>query len=203
MNFIGKELTHLIQIISKFPGLGPRSAKRIALYLAKQKGSYFEALIHNLSYIKQHLRPCSICSYLDEREPCFFCTSPARLPASICVVADIGDVWAIEKAGFFKGRYHVLGGLLSSFEGWAPQELQIEKLLHRLDDSVSEVILALNTNIEGQSTLYYLSEHIALKCPNIKISSLAKGMPVGSELDYLDQGTLISAFIGRKHVTLE
>lgn len=198
MAFLGEHLENFIQMLSKFPGLGPRSAKRIALYLMKHKMTLLSPLIERLRYLAAHYRPCPICGYFDERSPCFFCTSPTRQPSVICVVADTGDVWALEKAGVFKGRYHILGGLLSSFQGHHPEELHLDQLVSRLDNSVQEVILALNSNMEGQTTLHYVASYLSQQVPSLKISTLARGMPMGGEVDYLDQGTLMSAFLGRK-----
>ncbi|BDB96367.1 recombination mediator RecR [Candidatus Hydrogenosomobacter endosymbioticus] len=199
-SFLSEDMCKVLQVISRLPGLGPKSAKRIVLHLMKNKDVVLENFINSLSFIKERSRCCEICGYVDEKSPCFFCSCDLRDKSALCIVATTGDVWAIEKAGFFNGAYHVLGGLLSTFEGCYPDDLSIDMLLGRIDASVKEVILALNSSIDGQSTMYYIIEHIKRTAPHVRISSLAKGMPIGSELDYIDQGTLMSAFIGRRDV---
>lgn len=200
MGPLSEDLLQLMHMVSKFPGCGPRSAKRIALHLLRHKDSLMDSFISSLQKVKDTLGPCEICGYLDQCTPCFFCNARDRDASTICVVESTGDVWSIEKSGFFKGTYHVLGGLLSAFDGTSPQDLLIDALLKRVNESVIEIIFALSSNIDGQSTMYYISDKIKKKSGTITLSSLAKGMPIGSDLDYLDQGTLISAFSGRRSV---
>lgn len=200
--FLSDDLHHLIQTFCKLPGLGPRSARRIALHLVKNRAPLLLSFIESLLKVAHSHKECSECGYIDARDPCFFCTSIHRDPAILCVVAETGDVWAFEKAAFFKGRYHVLGGLVSAFQGKRPEDLSIESLAPRLTPIVREVILAMDGTLEGQTTLHYLTQKIEMWAPHIRISSLARGMPVGGELDYMDQGTLMSAFIGRQQVQL-
>ena len=199
--FLSHELNQLIQMVSKLPGLGPRSARRIVLHLLKNRDRLIPALTDHLHTVAKVHKECSVCGYVDRKDPCFFCTSPHRDPGIICVVAETGDVWALEKASFFKGRYHVLGGLISAFRRVRPEDLSVYSLRDRLESEVvKEVVLAIDSTVDGQTTLHYLSQQIEQWAPRIRISSLARGMPVGGELDYLDQGTLMSAFLGRQNV---
>lgn len=200
--FLSDAMARFVQLVSKLPGLGPRSARRAALFLVKNRETLLVPLLNSLSQILERLRPCPICGYFDERSPCFFCASD-REDALLCVVADTADVWAIERGGFFRGRYHVLGGLLSVVEGRTPETIGIDRLLCRLDASVREVILAMNGDVDGQSTAYCVAEHVMAHAPYIKISGLARGIPIGGELDYLDPGTLMSSFLERRTIDVE
>jgi recombination protein RecR len=197
---LSEDLKQFIQVFSKFPGLGPRSAKRIALYLTKNRNQIIPILMQNLHRILQNHKECSVCGYMDAKDPCFFCTSPHRDGSAICIVAHTGDVWALEKAAFFKGRYHVLGDLISAFQKKRPEELNIQSLQKRLNSEVREIILAMDSTLDGQTTLHYMAQQVRQWDGSLSISTLARGMPVGGALDYVDHGTLMSAFIGRQAV---
>jgi recombination protein RecR len=197
----GPELKHAISLISRLPGLGPRSARRLVLYFLKRRTDILRPLIKALSDMDEKIKTCDICFNIDTISPCRLCTDEKRqygpLQGSLCVVADVADVWALERAQTFKGRYHILGGLLSAVEGIMPQHLKLESLVKRIAaDNFEEVILALNATVEGQTTLHYIAD--LLKPFNIKITTLAHGVPVGGELDYLDDGTLFTAFSARR-----
>ena len=185
-------LEESIVFFSKLPGLGPRSARRLLLYLLKNKDSQLVKSINFLSKINQELRICSNCGNLDLNDPCTICCDPKRNTNKICVVEEIGDLWAIEKTREFNGQYHVLGGCLSAIDGIGPEELEINKLIDRLKkNKVEEIILATNATSEGQLTAQYIAN--CLSDHKILISRLAHGMPLGSELDYIDEGTLSAA----------
>jgi len=193
------ELDRLIQLLAKLPGLGPRSARRAALFLVKRRESVMEPLAEALAAAAQAIHPCSICGNLDTADPCMLCRDPKRDPALICVVEDVADLWAIERAHAFKGRYHVLGGTLSALDGVGPSELRIDALVARVnEDHAREVILAMNATVEGQTTAHYIGERLA--GANCQISRLAYGVPLGGELDYLDEGTLAAALKARTAV---
>jgi recombination protein RecR len=201
--FLSDDLQQLIQAFCKLPGIGPRSARRVVLHLIKNKHPIMSILRDSLHKVSESHQECGTCGYMDSRNPCFFCTSPHRDPSLLCIVADTGDVWAFEKGSFFKGQYHVLGGVISAFQGKRPEDLNLSALQRRLSDqdTVKEVILAMDGTLEGQTTLNYITQSIHQWAPHIRISSLAKGMPVGGEFDYMDQGTLINAFTGRQNVS--
>ena len=191
------ELERLIQLLAKLPGLGPRSARRAALFLVKRRESVMEPLAEALAAAAQVIHPCSICGNLDTTDPCALCGDPKRDPALICVVEEVADLWAIERAHAFKGRYHVLGGTLSALDGVGPSELRIDALVARVtEDHAREVILAMNATVEGQTTAHYIGERLA--GTNCQISRLAYGVPLGGELDYLDAGTLTEALKARR-----
>jgi recombination protein RecR len=193
------ELDRLIQLLAKLPGLGPRSARRAALFLVKRRESVMEPLAAALAAAAEAIHPCSICGNLDTGDPCVLCRDPKRDAALLCVVEDVADLWAIERAHAFKGRFHVLGGTLSALDGVGPSELRIDALVARVkDDAVREVILALNATVEGQTTAHYIVERLA--GTSAQISRLAHGVPVGGELDYLDEGTLAAAMKARTPV---
>lgn len=198
--FLSQDLRTFFNIFSRIPGIGARSAQRAVLYLLKNQERVLPLLEEVLSNLRHSHHPCSICGYIDNRDPCFFCTSDQRDGALICIVADSGDVWTLEKGAFFKGKYHVLGGLVSSFHGQRPDALNIERLKDRLDGSVKEVIIALDGTMEGQTTLHYLTEKLNAWNSHVRLSTLARGLPVGGSLGYADQGTLTSAFAGRQHL---
>jgi len=189
------ELDTLIQLLAKLPGLGPRSARRAALYLVKRRESLLEPLAGALAKAAAAVRPCAICGNLDTVEPCTICRDPERDPAAICVVEDLADLWALERTGAFRGRYHVLGGTLSALDGIGPEDLNIERLLARLR-SGHELILALNATVEGQTTAHYLVDRLAGR--DVTITRIAQGVPIGGELDYLDDGTLTAALKARR-----
>jgi recombination protein RecR len=190
------QLDNLIQLLSKLPGLGPRSARRAALFLIKRRESLMEPLSLALAEAARAVKPCSICGNLDTIDPCALCNDPARDAALICVVEDVADLWAMERAHIFKGRYHVLGGTLSALDGIGPGELRIDPLVRRVADvPVREVILALNATVEGQTTAHYIIDR--LEGSDVQVTRLAHGVPVGGELDYLDEGTLAAALSAR------
>ena len=190
------ELDRLIQLLAKLPGLGPRSARRAALFLVKRRESVMEPLAEALAAAAEAIHPCSICGNLDTADPCALCSDPKRDAAQICVVEDVADLWAIERAHAFKGRYHVLGGTLSALDGVGPGELRIDALVERVKGGMArEVILALNATVEGQTTAHYITDRLAGVAA--QISRLAHGVPVGGELDYLDEGTLAAALTAR------
>src|SRR6266478_6933388 len=184
------ELDTLIQLLAKLPGLGPRSARRSALHLIKRRESLLEPLAAALAKAAEAVRPCPICGNLDTVEPCAICRDPERDQTAICVVEDLADLWALERTGAFRGHYHVLGGTLSALDGIGPDELNIARLIARLGPE-TELILALTAPVDGQTTAYYLAERAAQS--GARISRLAQGVPLGGELDYLDEGTLTAA----------
>src|ERR1700751_4920575 len=193
------ELDTLIQRLAKWPGLGPRSARRAALYLVKRRESLLEPLAAALANAADAIRPCSICGNLDTVQPCAVCRDPERDATTICVVEDLADLWALERTGAFRGRYHVLGGTLSALDGVGPEDLHIERLLARLRPG-QELILALNATVEGQTTAHYLADRLTSK--DVRITRLAQGVPIGGELDYLDDGTLTAALKARRAVSV-
>jgi len=192
----GQEIERLIQLLAKLPGLGPRSARRAALALLKKRETLLEPLADAMAKAAAALKQCSECGNLDTTDPCALCLDSARDPAVICVVEEVADLWALERAGIFKGRYHVLGGALSALDGVTPERLNLPKLVDRARKGVSEVILAMNATVEGQTTAHYLMD--SLEPLKIKVTRLAHGVPVGGELDYLDEGTLSAAFRARR-----
>ena len=190
------QLDNLIQLLAKLPGLGPRSARRAALFLIKRRESLMEPLSLSLAEAARAVKPCSLCGNLDTIDPCALCSDPGRDAALICVVEDVADLWAIERAHIFKGRYHVLGGTLSALDGIGPGELRIDGLVQRVAEvPVREVILAMNATVEGQTTAHYIIDRLA-DSP-VQVTRLAHGVPVGGELDYLDEGTLAAALSAR------
>lgn len=191
------EIEALISLLAKVPGLGPRSARRAALQLLKRKDALMVPLAAALTEAAERVRACSTCGTLDTQDPCTLCRAPDRDDGLICVVAEVGDVWALERAGAFKGRYHVLGGVLSALDGVRPEDLRIAKLMERAAaPGVREVILALAATVDGQTTAHYLAERLApLK---LTVSRLSHGVPVGGELDLLDDGTLFAALQSRR-----
>jgi recombination protein RecR len=192
------ELDALIQLLAKLPGLGPRSARRAALHLIKRRESLLEPLAAALAKAAEAICPCPICGNLDTVGPCTICRDPERDMATICVVEDLADLWALERTGAFRGRYHVLGGTLSALDGIGPDDLNIERLLARLRPG-QELILALNATVEGQTTAHYLADRLTGK--DVRITRLAQGVPIGGELDYLDDGTLTAALKARRAVS--
>ncbi|MCW5725781.1 MAG: recombination mediator RecR [Maricaulaceae bacterium] len=193
----GPEIERLMQLLAKLPGLGPRSARRAALHLLKKREALMAPLAEALAAAAEKVRACSQCGNLDVSDPCAICAAPGRDAAVICVVETVGDLWALERANAFRGRYHVLGGVLSALDGVRPEDLNIARLLERAaGGGVSEVVLALNATVDGQTTAHYLADRLAPL--GVTITSLARGVPVGGELDYLDDGTLAAAFKSRK-----
>lgn len=193
----GPELTHVISMMSRLPGLGPRSARRLVLYLIKKRQETLKPLMHALFEMESKVKTCEQCFSIDTNSPCTLCTDERRDSASLCVVADVADVWALERAQIYRGRYHVLGGLLSAMDGVMPHQLTLEPLIKRVNDGgITEVVLALNATVEGQTTLHYIAD--LLSESGVRVSTLAHGVPVGGELDYLDDGTLHTAFKARR-----
>lgn len=193
----GPEIERLIQLLAKLPGLGPRSARRVALHLLKKREALMGPLADALSDAADKITACSTCGNLDVSDPCAICAAPDRDPSVICVVETVGDIWALERAAAFKGRYQVLGGVLSPLDGIRPEDLNIGQLLDRAAaPEITEIVLALNATVDGQTTAHYLSDR--LEKLDVTITSLARGVPVGGELDYLDDGTLAAAFKSRR-----
>lgn len=193
----GKDIEKLIKLVAKLPALGQRSARRIVLQLLKKRESLFLPLISAMQDVAQNVKTCEICGNFDTESPCPICTSTTRDDSVICVVQDVADLWAMERVSFFKGKYHVLGGILSALDGVSPEDLNIEKLFYRIQkDGVKEIILALPATIDGQITSNYLIQK--LKNFDVKISTLAQGIPMGGELDYMDEGTIQLALNSRK-----
>ncbi|AQX17895.1 MULTISPECIES: recombination mediator RecR [Bartonella] len=192
----GPEIEHLIQLLARIPGLGPRSARRAALYLIKKKETLLEPLGSAIQETANKVRICSVCGNVDTTNPCSICTDPHRDESIIIVVEDISDLWALERAKFLSARYHVLGGRLSPLDGIGPDELNIASLINRVtNNSITEIILAVNATVEGQTTAHYITDQLSQF--SIKITRLAHGVPVGGELDYLDDGTLAAALQAR------
>jgi recombination protein RecR len=188
----GPEIERLIQLLARLPGLGPRSARRAALFLIKKREQIMGPLAGALQTALEKNQICSVCGNIDTRSPCTVCTDPRREPSIIVVVADVADLWALERAHAVNARYHVLGGTLSPLDGIGPQDLTIDALVKRAHDpEVTEVILALNATVDGQTTAHYITD--LLHDANVKVTRLAHGVPVGGELDYLDEGTLAAA----------
>lgn len=193
----GKEIEKLIKIIAKLPSLGTRSSRRIVLQLLKKRESLFLPLIESLNEVAQNIKTCEVCGNFDTTSPCSVCSSDKREQHQICVVQDVADLWAMERVAFFKGKYHVLGGVLSALDGVAPEDLNIESLLYRIKkEEITEVILALPATVDGQITAHYLVSR--LKDSNVKVTTLAQGIPMGAELDYMDEGTIQLALNSRK-----
>lgn len=193
----GNDIEKLIRLVAKLPALGQRSARRIVLQLLKKKESLFLPLIASMQEVVNNVKTCEICGNYDTESPCSICSSNARDNSIICVVQDVADLWAMERGGMFRGKYHILGGVLSALDGVAPEDLNINALLHRLNNpEVKEVILALPATIDGQITTNFLMQK--LKPFDVKISTLAQGIPVGAELDYMDEGTIQLALNSRK-----
>jgi recombination protein RecR len=189
------DLERLIQLLAKLPGLGPRSARRAALHLLKRREAVLEPLATALGAAARNIRTCAECGNLDTTDPCAICADAARDAALLCVVEDVADLWAMERTKSFPGRYHVLGGTLSAIEGVGPDELRIPKLVERATGA-REVVIALNATVEGQTTAHYVVERLA--GTGVPVTRLAHGVPVGGELDYLDEGTLSAALKARR-----
>jgi recombination protein RecR len=188
----GPEIERLIQLLARLPGLGPRSARRAALHLIKKREPLMAPLSAAMKTALEKIEICRICGNIDTQNPCTVCTDVKRDPSVIVVVADVADLWALERAGAINARYHVLGGTLSPLDGIGPEDLAIDALVTRAHDkSVTEVILALNATVDGQTTAHYITD--LLRDAGVKLTRLAHGVPVGGELDYLDEGTLAAA----------
>jgi recombination protein RecR len=193
---VGPEIERLIQLLAKVPGLGPRSARRAALHLIKRKEQLLGPLASAMEEALDKVRVCSTCGNVDTSDPCTICTDPRRDEATIIVVEDVADLWALERAGAMNARYHVLGGTLSPLDGIGPDDLNIRSLVDRVaKGGVGELILAVNATVEGQTTAHYITDQ--LDGLGVKVTRLAHGVPVGGELDYLDEGTLSAALKAR------
>ncbi len=193
----GPEIERLVQLLAKLPGLGPRSGRRAALHLLDRRETLLTPLAQALSEAAATVRPCSECGNLDSRDPCAICADPRRDAAILCVVESVADLWALERSGAFAGRYHVLGGVLSALDGVGPDDLNIASLIARAGGAaVRELILATGATVDGQTTAHYLTDRLGGR--DVTVSRLAHGVPVGGELDYLDDGTLIAALKARR-----
>ena len=193
----GSEIERLIQLLGRLPGLGPRSARRVALHLLKKRETLMQPLSAALADASRAIKPCTNCGNLDTVDPCTICSDPRRDAGLICVVEDVGNLWAMERGKIFSGRYHVLGGTLSALDGVGPDELNIAGLVRRVSaGGVREVIVATNATVDGQTTAHYLAERLAES--NVPLTRLAHGVPVGGELDWLDDGTLATALKARR-----
>ncbi len=195
----GNDIEKLIKIIAKLPALGARSARRIVLHLLKKKDASLLPLIDALQNVADNIKKCPICGNFDTEEPCAICADASRDTELVCVVQDVADLWAMERVGLYKGQYHVLGGILSALDGITPEDLNIESLFSRLNQGqIKEVILALPATIDGQITTHYLLSR--LKEYPLKVTTLAQGLPLGAELDYMDDGTIQLALSARKEI---
>lgn len=193
------ELEALAGALARLPGLGPRSARRAVLHLMKRREAALMPLLAALQQVSEKLATCSTCGNVDTSDPCSICRDPRRDERSLCVVEEVSDLWALDRSRLFPGRYHVLGGRLSALEGVRPEDLAVDSLIRRVvAGGIDEVVLAMNATLEGQTTAHYLAERLE-KFP-IRLTQLAHGLPVGGELDYLDEGTLAQALRARRPV---
>lgn len=192
-----RDIEHLIDLMARLPGLGPRSARRAVLHLIKKRGQLMTPLATALRHVADTARECRVCGNIGSHDTCAICADPKRATGEICVVEDVADLWAMERAGAFKGQYHVLGGTLSALDAVGPEDLRIPQLIARASaPEMNEVILALNATVDGQTTAFYIAEH--LEQAGVQVTSLAQGVPIGGELDYLDDGTITAALRARK-----
>jgi recombination protein RecR len=193
----GPEIERLIALLAKLPGLGPRSARRSALALLKKRDQLLRPLGQAMAEAADRVKACSICGALDTSDPCAVCADPTRDGGLICVIEEVGALWALERGGSYRGRYHVLGALLSALDGRGPEALRVNELVARAQGGeVREIILALPATVDGQTTAHYLAERLARA--NVSVTSLARGVPVGGELDWLDDGTIAQALRARR-----
>ena len=211
---VSPEIDRLIQLLARLPGLGPRSARRAALHLLKSPDKLMTPLAGAMAQAAERISTCSTCGNVDSADPCHICTAPGRDRTSICVVQDVSDLWAMERAGAFRGTYHVLGGTLSALDGIRPEDLNIASLIRRVSEGrapeegraesegqgpvIEEVVLAMNATVDGQTTAHYITEH--LERTGVKVTRLAHGVPIGGELDYLDDGTITAAMKSRRRL---
>ncbi len=190
------EIETLIELMAKLPGLGPRSARRAVLHLVRRRAQQMAPLAGAMARVAETTRECASCGNIATSERCPICMSERRANGELCVVEDVADLWAMERAGAFKGRYHVLGGTLSALDAMGPEELRIPALIERVaEERIDEVILALNATVEGQTTAHYVADLLKMR---VTVTSLAQGVPIGGELDYLDDGTIGAALRARK-----
>ena len=193
------EIETLTQALARLPGLGPRSARRAVLHLLKKRETALAPLLRALEAVNERLATCGICGNVDTTDPCGICADPRRDARALCVVEDVPDLWALDRSRLFPGKYHVLGGRLSALEGVRPEDLRIDSLVGRIAaGGIDEVVLAMNATLEGQTTAHYIAERID-RFP-VRLTQLAHGLPVGGELDYLDEGTLAQALRARRPV---
>ena len=196
---ISSEIDYLVRLMSKLPGLGIRSARRIVLHLLNNKEKEMLVLSNEIKQVAELVQFCSICGNMDTKETCHICLDDKRDKSIICVVENVGDLWAIERSSVFGGQYHVLGGVLSALDNVGPKDLKIENLVERArNENTKEVILANSATVDGQTTAYYLADQLS-EC-NVLISRLAQGLPIGGELDFLDDGTITQALKARSEV---
>ncbi|MEL6809136.1 MAG: recombination mediator RecR [Pseudomonadota bacterium] len=193
-----KDIDALIEMMAKLPGLGPRSARRAVLHLIRKRALLLTPLADVMQVVAATARECMNCGNVGTTDVCDICTSEKRATGELCVVEDVADLWAMERSGVFKGRYHVLGGTLSALDAVGPDELRIPRLVDRVEtEGISEVILALNATIDGQTTAHYIADQLD---GQVRLTSLAQGVPIGGELDYLDDGTITAAMRARKAI---
>ena len=193
------EIEALTQALSRLPGLGPRSARRAVLHLLKKRETALDPLLAALGAVSKRLSTCSVCGNVDTVDPCAICADPRRDQRSLCVVEEVADLWALDRSRLFPGRFHVLGGRLSALEGIRPEDLRVDSLVRRIaEGGIDEVVLAMNATLEGQTTAHYIAERI--EAYPVRVTQLAHGLPVGGELDYLDEGTLAQALRARRPV---
>ena len=197
MDHTSKDLNNLIDLMAKLPGLGPRSARRAVLHMVKKRALLMAPLANELAEVAKTVQECLKCGNIGTSDKCDICKNPKRATGEICVVEDVSDLWAMERSNIFKGRYHVLGGTLSALDAVGPDELRIPRLINRVfEEDINEVILALNATVDGQTTAHYIADQLS----GVTVSTLAQGVPIGGELDYLDDGTIIAALKARKKV---
>ena len=195
------DLERLIAYIAKLPGIGKRSAKRTALHLLKNRENLMVPLSHSLKDTAESTITCEKCGNYDTSSPCVICMNEKRDHTTICVVEDVSDLWAMERGGIYRGLYHILGGVLSAIDGIGPEDLKIDILEKRvIDENINEIIIATNATIEGQTTAHYINNRFAEKSDSLKVTRIAHGIPLGGELDYLDEGTISTALQARKEV---
>lgn len=194
-----QEIETLAQALARLPGFGPRSARRAVLHLMKRREAAMLPLLRALEAVSERLSTCDMCGNVDTRNPCSVCADPRRDTRALCVVEEVSDLWALDRSRLFPGKFHVLGGRLSALEGIRPEDLSIDKLLRRVEaGGIDEVVLAMNATLEGQTTAHYIAERLE-RFP-VRLTQLAHGLPVGGELDYLDEGTLAQALRARRPV---
>ncbi len=194
-----QEIENLVQVLARLPGLGPRSARRAVLYLLKRPEATLQPMIAAMQAVHDRLVTCSTCGNVDTVDPCQVCSDPRRDARALCVVEDVADLWALDKSRLFPGRFHVLGGQLSALDGVRPEDLNIAPLIARVEaGGIDEVVLAMNATLEGQTTSHYIAER--LEGFPVRLTQLSHGIPVGGELDYLDEGTLAQALRARRPI---
>lgn len=194
-----QEIENLVQALAKLPGLGPRSARRAVLYLLKRPETAMKPILAAMARVDERLVTCGVCGNVDTQDPCQICTDPRRDEKSLCVVEEVSDLWALDKSRLFPGKFHVLGGKLSALDGVRPEDIGIDTLIRRVEaGGIDEVVLAMNATLEGQTTAHYIAER--LENYPVRLSQLSHGIPVGGELDYLDEGTLAQALRSRRPI---